>query len=393
MNERIVKTWSQALSGDVAAQSQWPSVDGGDWAWEAGGVRVKGTGPEWLALSCLPWDAECARGQKNFLIELTVSGKAEAAGLSFGGYKDFLIRVDTHTGPRRLQLEVDVDADCWAFRVDGRLMERCWWDTAITGVEEILRGQLRLKVRNAGEVLFRDLTFHKLESPCLVSVIITCSRFLQRLRVSLRNWCHQELPSGTHELLIVNPQSPDGTHEHLAAVARSYPHVRVREIAVGNQLVKNKGAMINRAFASSRGEWIWLTDADCVFGPHSAAAVLRQIRSRHDHLYYGERRFLTPAQTDALLSGRTDALRDFAALTAGALSRPPERHHWGYTQIVHRSVFQRVRYSERHNHFAHTDGMFVEACRREGAPPLPVEGLFCLHLDHPFSWYGAESFL
>ncbi|RYE61621.1 MAG: glycosyltransferase [Oxalobacteraceae bacterium] len=260
-------------------------------------------------------------------------------------------------------------------------------------MEEILNGELRLKVKNAGEVSFHDLTFHKLEASCQLSVIITCSSFLQRLRVSLRNWCHQELPTGTHEVLIVNPQSPDGTHEHLAAVARSYPHVRVREIAVGNNLVKNKGAMINRAFASSRGEWIWLTDADCVFGLGCAAAVLQQIRGRYNHLYYGERRFLTSTQTDALLSGRTDSLTDFAALAPGAVARQPERHYWGYTQIVHRSVFQRVRYSEHLNHFAHTDGMFAEACRRDGAPPLMLDGLFCLHLDHPFSWYGAERFL
>jgi hypothetical protein len=385
--------WREAVAGDARAQAQWEIVDGGNWLWEGIGVRVQGTGPEWLALRWLGWNPESARVIKNFLIEATISGNAGAAGLSFGGFKDFLVAVNSPTAARRLQLEVDVEANRWAFRVDGQLMQRCWWDAAVTSVDDILSGELRLKVRYADEVTFQDVAFHGLEASCQLSVIMTCSRFLQRLRLSLRNWCHQDSASGVHEVLVVNPQSPDGTHEHLAAVARSYPHVRVSEIAVENDLIKNKGAMINRAFAASRGEWIWLTDADCLFGPGCATGVLQQIRGRHNHLFYGERRFLTAAQTDALLSGRIDPLRDFDDLALAAVMRQPECHHWGYTQIVHRSTLDRVHYGEDQNHFAHTDGIFAEACRRQGVLPSPIKGLFCLHLDHPFSWYGTNMFL
>jgi hypothetical protein len=56
-------------------------------------------------------------------------------GLSFGGYKDFLVTGDSRTGARRLQLEVDVEATRWAFRVGGQLMQRRWWDAAVTSVE------------------------------------------------------------------------------------------------------------------------------------------------------------------------------------------------------------------------------------------------------------------
>lgn len=392
VDDQISRGWSRALAGDASARAQWEPMDGGEWTWRPDGVSVKGTGPEWIALRWIGWNAPAVREWKNFVLELTVSGEAEAAGLSFGGFKDFL--AETLPGrARHLQLEVDVTAGRWAFRVDGQLMHRSWWDAAVTNVEDILNGELRLKVRYAGEVSFQDLAVRRLDTSCQLSVIITCSRFLQRLRLSLRNWCHQDLPSGAHEVLVVNPQSPDGTHEHLAAVARSYPHVRVREIAVENSLVKNKGAMINRAFADSRGEWIWLTDADCLFGPHCAARVLQQVRGRHNHLFYGERRFLTATQTAALLSGRVDPLKEFDDLVGHAVLRPPEQHQWGYTQIIHRSIFARVRYGEHHNHFAHSDGIFAEACRRRGVSPRQLEGLFCLHLDHPFSWYGAEMFL
>lgn len=385
--------FQRALSADPQAQQQWQVTEEGNWHWQQDGVRLTSNGGEWSALGWQDWNEFRPPGLSNFVIEITISGKAEAAGLSFGPYKDFLTRLESTTGPRHLQLEVDANVGCWAFRVDGRLMNRCWWDSAVGGVEDLLKGTLTFKAKNGEEVLFQYLALHPLRASCRLSVIMTCHRFLQRLRVALRNWCHQDLPSGGYEVLVVNPQSPDGTHEHIAAVARSFPHVRVREIAVGADLITNKGAMINRAFAASRGEWIWLTDADCLFAPDCAGAVLQQIQDRNDHLFYGQRRYLAAAQTDALLAGRLDGLRDFGELAETANSRPPENAPWGYTQIVHRRAFERVRYREGLNHFAHTDGIFTDDCRRHGISPKQVEGLYCLHMEHPFSWYGTDSFL
>jgi hypothetical protein len=232
-----------------------------------------------------------------------------------------------------------------------------------------------------------------LDSPCHLSVIMTCSRFLQRLRVSLRNWCHQSLAPGSFEILVVNPESPDGTHEYLATVARVYPHIRLREVPVEADLATNKGAMINRAVQASQGTWIWLTDADCLYGPSSAAAVLKQIRQRPQHLFYGQRRHLPTSHTDAVLTGRIDGLHQFELLASRDFTRPPDNAPWGYTQIVHRSVWEHVRYYEGFSHFAHTDEIFVDECRQWGVTPEQIKGLFCLHLDHPFAWYGTNGFL
>jgi hypothetical protein len=394
MNLYFAQQWEQALAGDASAHAQWEVLDGsGEWRWRDDGLRIKGTGPEWLGLLWQGWNEASLKEVKNFVIEVTVSGKADAAGLSFGAFKDFLADVNSQTGPRRLQLEVDAEAGCWAFRVDGRLMKRWWWDAAVNSAADILNGALTLKARHAEEVLFQNLAFHTFEASCRLSVIITCYQFLQRLRVTLRNWCHQDLPDGAYELLVVNPQSPDGTHEHLAAVARSYPNVRAREVSVNAELATNKGAMINQALEASRGEWIWLTDADCLFAPNCAALALNQISDRPQHLYYGQRRFLTATQTDALLAGRTDGLREFDELTQATNARAAENYPWGYTQIIHRSALRRIRYREDFNHFAHSDGAFIEECKRQGVTPRQVEGLFCLHMDHPFSWYGAGMFL
>ena len=391
--ESLNAIFEQALAADAGARNSWQVTEGGPWAWQHDGVRIN-NGGEWSALRWQGWSNFKSPALRKFVIEATVSGKAEAAGLSFGPFKDFLATLDTSNGPRRLQLEIDANVGCWAFRVDGQLMNRCWWDVKVHSVEDLLNGTLTLKARNAETVLFQDLTLHPLLTSCRLSVIMTCFRFLQRLRLALRNWCHQDhdLPFGAYEVLIVNPESPDGTHELLAAVARSFPHIRVHEIAVGADLSTNKGAMINRAFEASRGEWIWFTDADCLFPPGCVATVLQQVEGQTQHLFYGQRRRLSAAQTDALLAGRADGLRDFAELAAAANGRV-ENGPWGFTQIVHRRVFEQIKYSEEMNHFARTDDIFVDDCRRHQISPIQLEGLFCLHIEHPFAWYGTEYFL
>jgi len=390
-NESLTAMFEQALAADTTAQGSWQVTEGGPWLWQHDGVRIS-NGGEWSALKWKGWGDLKSPALRKFVIEATVSGKAEAAGLSFGPYKDFLARLDTSNSPRHLQLEIDADVGCWAFRVDGQLMNRSWWDAKVRSVEDLLNGTLTLKAKNAETVLFQNLSLNPLLAVCRLSVIMTCFRFVQRLRLALRNWCHQDLPSSAFEVLIVNPESPDGTHELLAAVARGFPHIRVREIAVGADLHTNKGAMINRAFEASRGEWIWLTDADCLFATGSAARVLQQVRGQEQHLFYGQRRRLFPAQTDALLAGRADGLHDFAQL-ANEPNLRRENGPWGFTQIVHRPVFEQIRYSEGVNHYARTDDVFVDDCRKHQISPKQVEGLFCLHIEHPFAWYGTKYFL
>jgi hypothetical protein len=391
--DHLMGEWKQALAGDQHAQAQWQIDEGGAWVWQSGGVAVRSGGAEWSDFGWQRCGGSTLRALNNFIVEVTISGEAEAAGLSFGPYKDFLTGLDSASGPRHLQVEVDAGGGYWAFRVDGRLMHRDWWDTAIRGVDDLVDGTLTLKAKRVEHALFQDLAIHTFRSSCQLSVIITCYRFLQRLRVTLRNWCHQNLPSGMYEVLVVNPHSPDGTHEYLAAVARSYPQVRVREVTVGSHLATNKGVMINHAVAASHGDWIWLTDADCLIAPDCAASVMGQIDGRIRRLFYGQRRYLAASQTAALLAHRRDGLRDFEALSQCANAREAENAPVGYTQIVHRSVWGRVRYHEGVNHFAYSDLMFVEDCQRRGIIPTQIDGLFCLHLDHPFAWYGTSAFL
>jgi hypothetical protein len=389
----LMRSWHGAIAGSRSAQEAWQVVSGGPWTWQHDGILLQGHGEEWSELRWHAWSPLDVNRLTNFVLEVTVSGEAEAVGIGFGPFKDFLIDIAALHGARRLQFEVDVPGDRIALRADGQLMDRTRWDVAVMSVADLAGGVLSLKARHARQVFFHDLSLHLLDASCQLSVIIVCNRFLQRLRVVLRNWCHQTVPTGAHELLIVNPGSPDGTHEHLAAVARSYPGVRLRELPVGPNYATNKGAMINHAVAASQGNVIWLTDADCLFSTTSAAQVLAYLEGREQRLFYGQRRHLSPATTDALLSGRLDGVRQWSALSQSADHRPMDNVPIGYTQVVHRPVIERLRYRDDINHFARSDEVFRNDCKRHRIVPEQIDGLVCLHLDHPFAWYGTSLFL
>ncbi|MCU0493397.1 MAG: glycosyltransferase [Chloroflexaceae bacterium] len=386
----LAALWQQATGGDEAARATWQTVEGGGWGWGTAGPSVNSS-DEWNALAWNACGPATLHALGSFRVTLTVAGSARAAGLSFGPYKDFLVALPDER-PRQLALEVD-DTGGWRFTVDGQPQPPAWWNRQLHTVDDLLSGTLSFKTQAASHVHFRDLWLEPLATACELSVIITCNRFAQRLRLALRNWCMQELPFGSLELLVANPASPDGTHELLASVARTYPHMPVREVALPPELALNKGAMLNRAVSRCRGRWLWFTDADCLFAPGSAALALNYIRQRGMRLFYAERVHLDATQTDGLLAGRFDSIGDLPALACAAAQHQRDDAPWGYTQIVPRAALPRQPYPEQMNHFAHSDGAFVERCRRQGLLPERIPQLRCLHMAHPFAWYGTEVFL
>lgn len=356
--------------------------DAGDWTTTPDTATVRGNGVEWTSLVGEPLR------ERNALVSVRIAGTAGAAGISFGHFKDFLAPVNGTTGERLLQF--DSCRSGWTFRVDGVRQERAWWDGAVQSVDDLFDGPLALKARYAEEVTFHDFSIMSYEEQPRVTVILACHRFAQRLRVALTSWCRQRVPSGALEIIVLNPESPDGTHEVVASMAAAYPEVRLREIRVAAAHARNKGYLLNRGVEASRGDWIWMTDADCVFAPD---AVARLLASNADPaaLLFGERRHLTKASTDLLLAGRVDPSAEFAlvAQDVGFV----EAYPWGYTQIVHRSQSARLRYREDLEHFAGSDETFIENWRNAGLPEARVDGVTCLHLIHPFSWYGTDRYL
>jgi MMP 1-O-methyltransferase len=385
----LAAEWRRAVEGDADARERWAVEEGGDWRWEPDGVRAASDGGDWAALAWNALRPEALAALGAYTVEVTVRGSARAAGLSLGPYRDLLVELPDDA-PRRLRLEVH-PAGLWSFSVDGAPQPRHWWDAALSAPNGTA-GTLALKALQPEQVHFGDLRVTRNEaSPCRVSVLLTCNRFAQRLRVALRGWCAQRLPMGALEVLVANPSSPDGTRQLLQAAAHAHPHLRIREIPVPATLATSKGAMINHALDASEGEWTWLSDADCLFAPSAADRALAWLRP--GDLGFAERRYLAPEPTAALLGGAADPVADFPAMMRRAGPQGPHREPWGYCQIVHRSVASSVRYCARTRHYAHTDVRFATECAGRGARPTRVPGLVCLHLDHPFAWYGTREFL
>jgi hypothetical protein len=412
MAQHLTNEWHQALAGDQSAQAQWQVVEGDKWIWQDQGLSVTDSGAEWSSLEWRSCGPSTMKVLKNFVIGVTLRGKAEAAGLSFGPGKDFVADLDPLAGARCLQLEVDAEADCWVFRVDGRLVEQ---NPILCSGKDLLGGQFSLKVKQGEVVLFQDLTVHAFEASCQLSVFVPCYRFLQRLRISLHSWCEQNLPTGAYEILVGNPESPDGTHEHLAAVAGAYPHVRVREAAFPFNPRVNVSAMYNHLVDICKGRWILITDADCLYSPTFVATIMEQIRGQDHLLFLGRRLFLTQSQTNGLLSGRIDGVTQFEKLASSATLEPPfGKMPWSASrfgqvreqtqrltgglpssvatglQIVHRSVLEQVPYREIYHG---EDIVFIVDCKRHGISPIALDDFVCLHMEHPFAWHTTDAFL
>jgi Glycosyl transferase family 2 len=293
-------------------------------------------------------------------------------------------------GQRFLQFDVDWRSGRWNFQADARVGAPQWWNAKLRTIDD-LRGPVLFKAHHPRQVVFSDLRVQPLESSCALSVIVTCHRFAQRLRVALRAWSQQTLPSGTLEVIVVNPGSPDQTHDVVLAATRAYPSVRVHELSVDGRLFRNKGKLINLGVAAARGEWIWLSDADCLFPPDAATRALARADSRR-RLFYCERRHLTEAATAALVTQRNGAAIDYRSLLAHTRS-DTNFVPWGYCQLAHRSVFDAVRYREDVESFSNSDITFMESCRANGIELVPLDGVSCLHLVHPWAWQGTRDLL
>ncbi len=378
--------------GEAPDAAGWQVLEGnGSWRRRAGEVLLAGPGADWHALALPGAAREALRTGDEVAIEAAIAGSATFAGLSFGPYVDFLAPLPARSWARWLSLELHAGRDTWTFRVDGRLTTPQWDDTP--GARRMLDGVPCLKALGPAETAFTGITVRRFPARCQLSVVLICHRFLQRLRVALHAWCRQDAPAGSFEVIVVNPASPDGTAEHLAAVAASFPDVRIRELFV--DAPAHKPVLINQAVRASAGEWVWLTDADCLFPSTAVRLVLGELDrglTGQQRLLFGGRRHLRRADTDALLAMALDGVGDFAALASRADAAAPEHYPWGYTQIVPRQLLLDIPYREDMQHFAHSDGAFVDACRRRGVEPSPVSGLYCLHLGHQFAWFGTEAY-
>lgn len=225
-----------------------------------------------------------------------------------------------------------------------------------------------------------------------VSVLVTCHRYLRRLKVCLESLARQTIPL---EIVVADPESPDGLAEYLPEFAARHPKLRVVHLPIDGRYHRNRGVGINRAFDVSMGQVIVSIDGDIVFAPGTLERLERAVLSAPNQVLGIRRVFVDRAETERILAGQVDPFGDFERLA----SSPGDGEEnalvgvLGYCQAVERRAFARARYPEEFDRVNQSDIVFVERLGRVGVRPRFIEDERALHLWHPRNWNGTTELL
>jgi glycosyltransferase involved in cell wall biosynthesis len=229
-----------------------------------------------------------------------------------------------------------------------------------------------------------------------ISILVTCHRYLRRLRICLESLAHQDLPPGSLEIVVADPGSPDGLSTHLEEFAHKYFGLRVVHLPLDARYHRNRGVGINRAFDVSTGRVIIGIDGDLVFPPGLVGVLEEHVLKAPERVYGVRRIFLGKEETEKILMGMTDPLSDFERLS-GSEGDGEEKAFvgvLGYCQAVDRKAFARARYPEEFDMVNQSDIVFVDRLASEAqVTPQYLAEQAVLHLWHPRNWAGTSDFL
>jgi len=241
------------------------------------------------------------------------------------------------------------------------------------------------------------------KQPLDFSILVCCYRFLQRFRVFLQSLSSQTLGCERFEVVVVNPQSPDGLSEYLALYndggSMSVPGKGrlappVVEVKISEAFRRNRGYMIQRAFEASRGRVVMAADGDIVLSPCLLEKALATVHKNPNVVLGAYRNFLTPHSTAQIVAGLLNPIRNFDALRReDCQEKDGYRGVLGYCQIVRREAFEQVGYPEEFDKINQSDIEFVARLERIGMHAQRLEGETVLHLHHERNWDGIDSFM
>ncbi len=132
---------------------------------------------------------------------------------------------------------------------------------------QLIRGLRRLKRANASE---------SGETPS-ITILIAARDEEKNLPRVLSALLAQDYPAEKFQILVINDRSEDGTESVLRRYAETNP-ARVAYLNVGevpHGISPKKNALL-KGLEIARGEWIAVTDADCVMGPRWLSTLSRQ---------------------------------------------------------------------------------------------------------------------
>ncbi len=235
-----------------------------------------------------------------------------------------------------------------------------------------------------------------------VSILVCCYRYLHRFRVFAHSICRQDYDLGRVEVMVANPQSPDGLSEYLALLDRTCAQQSngrrcgpvFTEVLVDEKQRHNRGYLIQRAFEHSHGAVTIGMDCDLVLPKDFLSKVVATVQSNPDRVVGVYRNFLSPTTTEAILAGIINPEEGFAALLKEDFDEEQGyRGVLGYCQALMRSAWKKVGYPEEFDRINHSDVSFIERLQKHGIHPLFLREISILHLNHTRNWNGTQTFL
>jgi glycosyltransferase involved in cell wall biosynthesis len=124
----------------------------------------------------------------------------------------------------------------------------------------------------------------------ILSVIIPCYNEKNTILALIERVRAAHLPAGmTHEMVIIDDCSKDGTREVLASLKS--PDIKV----VYHEKNQGKGAALRTGFKSATGDIMVIQDADLEYDPNEYEKLLRPILDGRADVVYGSR-FMTTSE-------------------------------------------------------------------------------------------------
>lgn len=118
-----------------------------------------------------------------------------------------------------------------------------------------------------------------------LSVIVPCYNERNTIDEIVRRVLAADVQGLTHEIVLVDDGSADGTADRIRELSEGHPSIRIELHSVN----RGKGAALRTGFESARGNIILIQDADLEYDPADYPKLLAPILSGNADVVYGSR--------------------------------------------------------------------------------------------------------
>jgi cellulose synthase/poly-beta-1,6-N-acetylglucosamine synthase-like glycosyltransferase len=123
-------------------------------------------------------------------------------------------------------------------------------------------------------ILLRPWPKHNSTNRPFISVVVACRNEAENLPACLHSLAGLSYPRERLQIIFVDDGSRDESAAILQAFASQHAHVNVIQLARQDKSLPGKAGAVLEGVSRSQGEFIFLTDADCMVPPHWIEAHL-----------------------------------------------------------------------------------------------------------------------